>query len=363
MKRKYKILIVCSALVVLLLCSVFSVGAESNYESVFLNDIGDISFIRWGNAHGETIDKPAYSVKVNSNNEAQVYAALPYNDGFFQITHWILVIEPDADWFYSLDPSKDYSLIFIVGQDGTYSDPEQSQFTQIGMALKDSNGALIEKVKTPPTVHQDNKQYTWFQFTAKELRRLSNIDQIQIQFSIYPNVYQNRSTVGMIVQSRAAVTVTDPTLDAIQGGLKDNADQITDEIQQGTNDLKNEIQQGTDEVVNGWEPNPEKPQGSNKVDDMTQIENEIEQGAQEGIDTGNNLLQNFGTLFTSFTTGFLFFIGIFNLLFSNAWLTTLLQISLVLGLIAFILNIVPSIGSRIGRDQKKQNKPKGKGGG
>ena len=245
----------------LLSCSVFSAAAKSEYTSVFLNDLSDVQFIRWGNAHGETFDKEAYSVKVNSAGEAQLYAAMPYNEGFFQVDNWIVVIKPDPEWFYNLDESKDYHLTFLIGQDGTYSDPETSQYTKVGIALKDSNGNLIDKVKEPPLVSVNNKQYTWIHFYANDLKRLDNIAQIQIQCSIYPYVYQNQNTVGMIIQSYAWIDETDPTLDAIQGGLQDNADQITEELQNNANQITQGLQNNANQVQQEMQNQTEQQKG------------------------------------------------------------------------------------------------------
>lgn len=113
-------------------------------------------------------------------------------------------------------------------------------------------------------------------------------------------------------------------------------------------------QQATDEIVNGWDPDPEKPSGSDKFDDLDDLEQEVEGSTQDGISQGESILNSLSSNLASFSSAFIFVTGLFNLFLGVGWIPTLLEVSLALGLIAFILNIVPSIGRAIDRHRNKK---------
>lgn len=57
------------------------------------------------------------------------------------------------------------------------------------------------------------------------------------------------------------------------------------------------------------------------------------------------------------TSGMIFVTGLFNTMLSKMqFLESLAIIGLVLGIIGFILNLVPSFGSRLGRDERDRER-------
>lgn len=116
----------------------------------------------------------------------------------------------------------------------------------------------------------------------------------------------------------------------------------------------------TDTLVNGWTPKPQKPSGSGTVESTNDLEHQISQNAQAGIDQSNSLFGSFGDTMSILTSGMIFVTGLFNTMLGKMqFLESLAIIGLVLGIIGFILNLVPSIGSRLSRsDRDRERKEK-----
>lgn len=116
----------------------------------------------------------------------------------------------------------------------------------------------------------------------------------------------------------------------------------------------------TDQITNGWTPKPQKPAGSGTVDSTNELEEQIGENAQEGIDESNKLFNGFGGTLELLSSGLIFVTGVFNTMIDKmSFFESLAIIGLVLGIIGFILNLVPSIGSRLGRaDRDRDRKEK-----
>lgn len=352
-------MIAVSVILVLLLCSVMSVGAATTREMTFINSLDDVVRVGWYGTPiiydedglptfgevGWVFSDPYSGVKVN-DKEYAIYAGAPDPSTMTHIRGFAISVKPSSSFIRTLQPDKDYTFKFRVGQDGTYSQPEISEYAEAFVGLQDSNGKVAWSPRYSfPTVEQDNKQWLYVTVPADQLRTISDIDQISftVDFLNSPDIFHpDFSSIGFLMYSFASVTISDPDVEEILGGINKSTNQITGAI----ND-------STDKITNGWDPKPEKPQGSEKVDEMSDLEDQILAGSQEGVDLGNESLLGLNDFFATFADGFMFFIGIFNLLFTNSWITRILQISLAIGLIAFVLNIVPSIGSKISSDERR----------
>ncbi len=351
MRKIYKYLIVAAALLVLLLCSVFSVGAATSKYYKYIDDFSQINFVRWSVWDLEagfrtTTDKAAFSGKALNEWEFAVYAAIPSKDKYHDIMAFSFNITPSSEFITRIDPGKNYTFIIYAGQDGTYSQPVISEFKTLQVKFEDSNGNLaVSEIQDCPTVTEDNKQWSWCTVPATQIAKISDVHRIWIEYTFdqpYDYTKPEAQTVGCILGSQALVTIEDPSTEEILGA-----------IDQMKNDITGSIEESTDKITNGWDPDPVKPEGSESVDEMEDLEDQIMDGSQAGIDSGNEVLDGFDGALANFRGGFLFLIGIFNLLFENTWLTYVLQVSLALGLIGFILNLVPSIGAKLSRDERR----------
>lgn len=140
----------------------------------------------------------------------------------------------------------------------------------------------------------------------------------------------------------------------------DQTGALTDAIDSSAEKIEGAIENSTDTLVNGWNPQPQKPSGSGTVESTNDLEHQISQNAQAGIDQSNSLFGSFGDTMSILTSGMIFVTGLFNTMLSKMqFLESLAIIGLVLGIIGFILNLVPSIGSRLSRsDRDRERKEK-----
>ncbi len=128
---------------------------------------------------------------------------------------------------------------------------------------------------------------------------------------------------------------------------------IIGEIQDSTDQITGEIQESTDQITNGWEPDPEIPEGGEVVDDYAAAEDELLADSLQGIDEFNYLItSNEDGGFFSWVNGFAFIIQLWQLLVTFEWIHDLLYLSLQLGVMAFFLNIVGVAGSSVGRVER-----------
>jgi len=327
MKRKYKLLIVCAVSVVLLLCSVISVGAASSNTSTFYyGNIGNITQIKfyWGSGSDEIVTNG--HIIEQGHNSSGLYAlnlASPSYDSsdlipplFYSVSFNVVC---DSEFLESVSFYDDLTLSLKAGQRPGFSS-EYSQVESITITLYDSSSHTVSKSVPASNYKTGDMQSTTIVFTDDELDSLEDIHVIRYHFYY---VIEDGSGIpepaGVWFMPYVTYTYTE---------LADNY------------------------LTEGWKPNPEKPSGSESVDDMTDIEQEIMDGSQEGIDSGNQVLSNFGGFLENWREGFIFAIGLFNILFANTWINSLIQIGLALGLIAFILNIAPSIARKISSGKK-----------
>lgn len=145
------------------------------------------------------------------------------------------------------------------------------------------------------------------------------------------------------------------------------ANKITGEILQSREEVNKKIEESTDKITNGWSPDPVAPEGSESVDELTDIENQLDSGIQDSVSQGQSLISNIGSMIGDFSAGLIFILGLFNLSFNVGWLTSLLQISLAIGIISFLLNFIPSASVRYqnrrdAEQRRSEYRKRGKGG-
>lgn len=115
-----------------------------------------------------------------------------------------------------------------------------------------------------------------------------------------------------------------------------------------------ESQANVNSITNGWTANPQKPSGSDKVNQQTQLEEQIKNDTAAGRQETNDILNSAPSIIGNYTNGFLFLMGLFGLATDIPLLDSLLNISLAMGLFIFFLNLVPSIVSSVQRSSNKK---------
>ncbi len=118
-----------------------------------------------------------------------------------------------------------------------------------------------------------------------------------------------------------------------------------------TADIVSGMQEQTDEIVNGWEYSETDVPGSDSFDDLDSLDGELLDSSSDALDESKSLIGNIGTHLTTFSSGFVVFINIFNSILNIGFLYDLILIGLALGVIAFLLNIIPSISSKLTRQR------------
>lgn len=128
-------------------------------------------------------------------------------------------------------------------------------------------------------------------------------------------------------------------------------------VQQGYIDqITGQIQDSTDKITDGWDPKPERPEGADKVDDVGNLEDQIGENSQAGIDEADKLFDDFAGTLEILYPGLLFITGLFNTMLGEfSFFRSLLLIGLVLGIIGFILNLSSTIASRLGRADRDRD--------
>lgn len=130
-------------------------------------------------------------------------------------------------------------------------------------------------------------------------------------------------------------------------------DKIVGEIQDSTDQITGEIQDSTDQITNGWEPDPEMPEGSEAVDDLKELEDELFNSTDDGLESFGSYFSSLGTILSDFMPGFMFLIGLFNRFLEIKWISSIISVCMILGLVGFLLNIASSVGASVSRAENK----------
>lgn len=117
--------------------------------------------------------------------------------------------------------------------------------------------------------------------------------------------------------------------------------------------------QAFDQIING-EPDPVAPEGSDAVEDLNGVENQLKNDSQQGLDEGLGFLQNALGIITQYGSAFLCVIALFRPFAELPLFSALLIISLGLSVCAIVLNIGLDVGRK--SSSKTSNKSNRKGG-
>lgn len=109
---------------------------------------------------------------------------------------------------------------------------------------------------------------------------------------------------------------------------------------QNNNDIVSSIEQSTNEILNGGGSRPTVD--TSTVNQHNTLENQINTNNTVGVNEAKNLFSNF-TLDTNITNGLLAVTNLFNSVSNVGWIPEILKLSLMLGLLAFVLGTVQLI--------------------
>ena len=113
------------------------------------------------------------------------------------------------------------------------------------------------------------------------------------------------------------------TLDQVLEQNKSNGDKL-DQIIEGT-------------VV------PSAPVGSDKVEDLGELEDGLMDSAQDGLDQADTIFNSAPGIVALYATGFLFMSSVIEHVASAGWISGIITVSLALGLLGFIANIAVAV--------------------
>lgn len=132
-----------------------------------------------------------------------------------------------------------------------------------------------------------------------------------------------------------------------QQQLSNTSNKLLDEI----NKQLEQNGQKIDDIING-SVSAEKPNGSDAVGDLGNIEDELMDSAQEGMDKADVIFNDAPNIFALYASGFLFMATVIERIASAGWISNIITVSLALGLVAFIVNISMVVVGRKGDSGK-----------
>ncbi len=136
---------------------------------------------------------------------------------------------------------------------------------------------------------------------------------------------------------------------AIVDSIQDQTDQITDSIDGLGDQIGGSIQDSTDEIINGWNGDAATPDGDDVVGELEDVENDLLSGAQAGLDSLGDFFTDTTTFLNSISQSFVAVNSIFLRVIGIDVFSSILTVSLSLGLFSFVLGVVPTLVSRAGK--------------
>ena len=356
MRKCYKCLIVIASCVVLLLCSVISVGALSWHSAqIDMGLYGSGPFYMWAtpsypapNNNGildfGSVSSSTISFSYSSTSD-RIYFSGTSNSSYKDICIQYSLTDPIV-----ISSNYRYKFHTRFGTNAStgaadacrfyFGDINTGKFYYFTVALSSlayRDTTLEVEFDGFPDLTEVNTVFYCFQRTST---------------SGNPGFWINRTlkydyvTTSSYYQEQSNITIGN----SIQSG----SNQITGEIQSSTDEIKGEIQSGTDQITDGWESNPVTPDGADDVGDLGDIEDQLHSGSEQGINAGMDMITGLGDSLTGFQKGFAFFMSFSDeLLGKVTWISSVLTIVLALGIVAFLLNIVGSVASKISRDERR----------
>lgn len=148
-------------------------------------------------------------------------------------------------------------------------------------------------------------------------------------------------------------------LDAMFADLSSTIDDSSDEVSDA-------IEESTDKIINGWDGDGRSPSGGGVVGDLGSAEDELLADQSEGLEQSSEIFSSVGTQLKQFYPAFLAVSGFLDDVFNIPLFSFLITLSLALGIISLLLNLVPGIRSSVEahrrRASAKASQKKGKGG-
>lgn len=97
-----------------------------------------------------------------------------------------------------------------------------------------------------------------------------------------------------------------------------------------------------DQIIEGTVA-PSAPVGSDSVGDLGDLEDDLFNSAQDGLDQADNIFNNAPGIVALYSSGFLFMANVIEHFSSAGWISGILTVSLALGLLGFIANIAVAV--------------------
>lgn len=238
-----------------------------------------------------------------------------------------IIVNPLSGFYDSFKGYSEASLKFQLGGNGL------SQYLQtVGVQLIDTYGNVAGGTANIRPAAEDPRQNTTVIISTEELAKISDVKTIRFVYRASPDSDGFPAKSQFWFQASASITYND----------------------YGAGEIAGSIQDSTDKITGGWNSDPQKPAGSDKVDELTGIENQLDQEISGGVQSGLDILQRFNIYVEKFEQPLLFIMGMFTDFFEVSWLTDLVTVSLSLGVIVFLLNLAPSVASRMHRDDMSE---------
>lgn len=154
-------------------------------------------------------------------------------------------------------------------------------------------------------------------------------------------------TISSLLRQQQATGKTNAILKEVEKQLAEQGKTL-DDIKQQQQDTNDKL----DGIING-DVKPESPDGSDRFDDLEDLESGLLDDSQSGMEQGEQITQNALEVVLQYATAFACAGWIFERFTSIPIFTALLTVSLALGLYAFIVNLAQDISSASARAERK----------
>lgn len=341
MKHKYKLLIVCAVSLVLLLCSVVGVSAESVDSSNYMLNyyIADPT----GGATHVNISNGATSVHEDIWDTQQ---------HSWDFTHRLTFVDTDL------------GMLFQKGRNYTFTVNNLYYEVCFWDETRASDDKFVRYI-TPSIIPTFNSAKTYIVYVDNSIDAITaeyiynpRTGGYSITSSFKPELDVQRIVFTFNLETYVGFNFTTLQTRVRIGSLWQAPYQLDISVQSEEaeilGEINNSVQEGTDEITNGWTPNPETPDNADDVGELGSIEEQLQSGSEEGINAGMDMITGLGDSLAGFQKGFIFLIDLFDEFTGTVpWLSSVITIGLSLGIVAFLLNIVGSVASKISRDERR----------
>lgn len=328
----------------LLSCSLFSVGvsAESVSDYIIEYKVYDHSILPSGGYKGQVLGQDIVSHGENSiKSTTNALGNFVINNNT-QYMIQLAVFKSDYSTMFRKDDTATITLDYLVSYftlGTTRNDLKKLDILNYRFLYTDGTYSSWNDLSSAFNYVADSNTHNYsLKFTAeKDIRSVIFREWYKPKNQWgYNGTYQNDVTLGFGSFNWSITSVTESKESELLG------------------DINNSIQEGTDQITNGWQPNPETPDNADDVGELGSIEEQLQSGSEEGINAGMDMITGLGNSLTGFQKGFVFLIDLFDELTGEIkWISSVLTIGLALGIVAFLLNIVGSVASKISRNERR----------